>query len=115
MAPNTRSRQGTADPANQEDRGESSGDNTPATPNRKDYFPSEPSISNAQRPPQRQQQWSRNSAPQQQWPRNTVLQPTNSTPPPNLGPKQQQQRMLPAPPGAKAYFGDPQDDDDEWQ
>ena len=82
---------------------------------RKDYFPSEPSASNDQRPPQRQQQWSRNSAPQQQWPRNTVLQPTNSTPPPNLGPKQQQQRLLPAPPGAKAYFGDPQDDDDEWQ
>ena len=94
---------------------------------RKDYFPSDPAPSqqgNDQRPPQRQQwsrnsqqQWPRNSGAQQQWPRNTVLQPTNSTPPPNRGP-QQQQRLLPAPPGANAYFGDPQheqDDDDEWQ
>ena len=64
---------------------------------KKDHLPTEPSPSrqgNDQRPPQRQQQWSRSSATQQQWPRNTMLQPTNSTRPPNLGPQQQQRLPL---------------------
>ena len=62
---------------------------------KKDYFPREPALSqhrNDQRPPQRQQQWPRKPAP-----------------PPNRGP---QQRLLPIPEGAKAYFDDLQQEED---